>query len=89
MNRNGGERLPYTRASVNFRKRSSPFTDDYNPLSGRHLRVKAFENRKVHQCIFRNLITDNKHTGEGKVKAYFEQSLHTKPTHTHHLATTR
>jgi len=28
-------------------------------------------------------------TGEGKVKACFEQSLHTKPTHTHHLATTR
>ena len=79
----------YARASVDFRKRSSPFTDIHNPLSGRHLRVKAFENRKVHRCIFRNLITDNKHTGEGKVKAYFEQSLHTKPTHTHHLATTR
>lgn len=42
----------YARASVDFRKRSSPFTDDYNPLSGRHLRVKAFENRKVHDAYF-------------------------------------
>ena len=55
----------YARASVDFRKRSSPFTDVHNLLSGRHLRVKAFENWKVHRCIFRNLITDNKHTGEG------------------------
>ena len=59
----------YARASVDFRKRSSPFTDVHNPLSGRHLRVKAFENQKVHRCIISNLITDNKHTGEGEVKA--------------------
>ena len=63
------ERSLYTRASVNFRKQSSPFTGTYNPLNRKHLRVKALNQMKVHRCIIRHLITDNKHTGEGEVKA--------------------
>ena len=64
----GGTIALYARASVNFRKQSSPFTGNCNSLNRKYLRVKAFNQMKVHRCIIRHLITDNKHTGEGEVK---------------------